>query len=88
MIQAIVIVILSIAVLFCSKCVYDLNKRINTMERRYDNILYHNTKLHNITRRMIDILNTRYNSQHKLLVFLNKKCEQLEQKWLLDGEKY
>lgn len=49
------------------------------MERRYDNILYHNTKLHNITRRMIDILNTRYNSQHKLLVFLNKKCEQLEQ---------
>lgn len=48
------------------------------MERRYDSILYHNTKLHDVTKRMIDILNTRCNSQHKLLELLNKKCEELE----------
>jgi len=78
MIQTIVIVILSIAVLFCSKCVYDLNKRVTIMQRIYDSKLYHNTRMNNITRSMVNLLNMRYNSQHKILELLNKKCEELE----------
>lgn len=77
-IAAISIVVLSIAVLFCSKCVYDLNKRVTIMQRIYDSKLYHNTRMNNIIRSMINILNMRYNSQHKLLELLNKKCEELE----------
>ena len=78
MIQAIVIVILSIAVLFCSKCVYDLNKRISTMQRHYDSILYHNTQLHDVTKKMMDILNSRYIMICNLFENLNEKYNILE----------
>lgn len=74
-IQTIAIVALSIAVLICAKSIYDLNKRINTMQRRYDSILYHNHETDKLLKSMIDILSQRCDTNHNICELLNQKCD-------------
>lgn len=77
-ISAITIVILSIAVVISAKSIYDLNKRINTMQRRYDNMLDYNRETDNILKSMIKLVNDQCDINHNLFEIINQKCELLE----------
>lgn len=77
-IAAISIVVLSIAVVFCSKCVYDLNKRINVIQKKYDSMLHYNHQTDNLLKDMIKLVNDRCDINHNLFEILNQKCELLE----------